>query len=213
MRKLIVVGVIFAVCVSIGYFLLRKADPLPVYEPYQLNPSLVDESLHHKKTGHTISDFSLTNQEGKTVTLEDLKGKVVVADFFFTTCGTICPLMSDQLERVQERYANEKDLLIVSHSVLPDNDNVEVLHRYAEQHQANPEQWYFLTGDQEEIFTLARKSYFAVLPGSDGAEEGFVHTQNFVLVDKLGRLRGFYDGTSSVEVDQLMNDMELLFME
>lgn len=211
-KNLAVVGLVFAVCVAIGYFIL-KDDRLPVYNPTDISLELVDPSIADKSQGHRVSDFNLTNQLGEEVTLANLEGKVYVTDFFFTTCGTICPKMTKQLERVHKKFADRTDVMIVSHSVTPDIDSVPRLKKYADKHGADPEKWIFLTGDQDQIFRLARKSYFAVVPGSSGAETGFVHTENFVLVDKERRLRGFYDGTSTEKVNRLMEDIQTLLEE
>lgn len=210
MKRIIgAVAAIFAISVTIGYFILDKKE-LPIYNPHDLNPELVDANLRKKTRGHTVSDFELTNQYGQTITGKNLEGKIYVVDFFFTTCGTICPKMTRQLERVQKRFKDEPSFMIVSHTVTPQNDTPGVLKKYGEKHGALPDKWWFLTGLQDHIFHLARKSYFAVIPGSSGAEEGFVHTENFVLVDKEGRLRGFYNGTRTEEVNQLMDDIKTL---
>jgi protein SCO1/2 len=142
-----------------------------------------------------------------------VKGRIVVADFFFTTCPTICPKMSVQMARVQEAFKDEDRLLLLSHSVTPELDSVPVLAEYAERHGADPARWRFLTGDRKQIYDLARKSYFAVLDEGDGGPDDFVHTENFVLVDGKGRLRGFYDGTSPKDVDRLIADIPKLLAE
>lgn len=195
----------------------EKADILPIYNPSEVNPELVDESLQNKGTGHVISDFSLTNHLGQEVSLSSYKGKILVVDFFFVSCPSICPKMTSQLERVQKKFKGDGELMILSHTVLPEKDTVEVLANYADLHEADPSQWHFLTGDKKEIYRLARKSYFVVKEAGpdegDGGESDFIHTENFVLVDKKGRIRGFYDGTSPTEVDQLMMDIQKLKKE
>ena len=201
---------VFAIGVGIAYSILKPSDELPVYSPAQLNPLVVDPSLRNSTAEHHILDFSLTDQEGRTVTLADAKGRVVLADFFFTTCGNICPIMSKQLERVQAAYKDEPRVLILSHSVTPELDSVETLAAYAELHEADPERWRFLTGDRRQIYMLARKSWFAVKDTGDGGPDDFVHTENLILADTLGRLRGFYDGTKSADVDRAIEDIRRL---
>src|SRR5699024_1509606 len=132
---------------------------------------------------HHIKDFELIDQRGDTLRLADLEGKVIVADFFFTTCPTICPKMSVQMARVQEEFKDEERLMLLSHSVTPEIDSVSVLADYAELHNADPDRWRLLTGDRAQIYRLARTSYFAALDEGDGGPDDFVHTENFVLVD------------------------------
>lgn len=207
-------GVIFFfVCVFIGYYIIKGEDRLPIYNPNEVNRELVDPSLWEVTSGHTVSDFKLTNQLGQDITQQDLDGKIYVTDFFFTTCGTICPRMTKQLKRVQDAFPNEEDLMILSHSVTPDIDTVEVLARYAEKHGVDSKRWWLTTGDQEHIFELARKSYFAVIKGESGAEKGFVHTENFVLIDKEKRIRGYYSGVTPSDVDRLIKEIDLLLAE
>ncbi len=201
---------LFLAAVIVGYFILRPSDEPAVFHPSQLDKRLVDESVRSEKGEHHISDFDLIDQEGKRITLADVKGKVLLADFFFTTCGSICPKMSTQMERVQERFLNDDRFLLLSHSVTPEVDSVAQLKLYAELHHADSRRWHFLTGDRAQIYRLARRSYFAALDEGDGGPDDFVHTENFVLVDQQGRLRGFYDGTKTVEVDRAMKDIAWL---
>ena len=205
-RKGLIVAVLFVATVYIVYLLLLPEKSLPVYTPADITDKLVDPSLQGSDQSHRIRDFTLLDQYGDTIRVERLRGKVYVADFFFTTCQSICPRMSDQMKRVEERFKGDQRIMLVSHTVFPEVDSAKILRRYAEEYNAG-DQWIFLTGDKSEIYDLARKSYFAVVdePSSEGPD--FIHTENFVLVDELGRLRGFYDGTNPKEVDQLMEDM------
>ncbi len=204
---------IAAVAIGVGYVLLKPSDQLPVYHPNQLDPRLVDPAVKGRKGEHHIADFDLIDQFGGHFTMADVKDRIIVTDFFFTTCATICPKMTNQLERVQEAYKDEDRLLLLSHSVTPEMDSVPVLAAYAELHHADPDRWRFLTGDRRQIYALARKSYFAALDEGDGGPDDFVHTENFVLVDRQRRIRGFYDGTSTVEVDRLIGDIAKLLKE
>jgi protein SCO1/2 len=214
--QLLILGGFAAIAIAaiiIGYFILRPGDALPVYHPNQLDPRLVDPQVKGMKGEHHISDFTLMDQHGGTVTLDDVGERIIVADFFFTTCATICPKMSTQLERVQKAYADEDRLMLLSHSVTPEMDSVPVLAAYAELHHADPRRWRFLTGDRMQIYRLARRSYFAALDEGDGGPDDFVHTENFVLVDPQRRIRGFYDGTSPKDVDRLIDDINTLLKE
>jgi len=199
--------------VLIAYNILNKKSPLPVYNPTDINPRLVDNSVSQRANGHVVSDFKLTDQTGQTITLKNVKGKVYVTDFFFTTCQSICPKMTTQLSRVAKTFKNDDRFMIVSHTVDPVTDNREVLSEYARINNIDPKQWLLLTGDTKQIYNLARKSYFAALdePSTEGPD--FVHTENFVLVDTHGRLRGFYDGTNPTEVDRLIGDIKILLDE
>lgn len=210
---LIIPALLLFIGIGIAYQMIKADRKLPVYSPIMLNPELVDESMQDVKKNHRIADFSLVDQNGQKFTHLDLAGKYYVTDFFFTTCPTICPDMSSQLMRVQKAYADDTDFMIVSHSVTPKIDSPSVLKAYAELYEANPTQWVFLTGDKKVIYDLARKSYFAATTEGDGGVDDFIHTENFILVDKEKRIRGFYDGTSPESVDKLIEDIEILQQE
>ena len=207
---LIISFAVMIIGVFIAYKMLDKPMPLKIYSPKDLNPELVDEDQRDVYKNHRIRDFKLVNQDGVSVTDSFLKDKIYVADFFFTTCPTICPVMSNELERVQEAFEGDLGIQIVSHTVQPEYDSPEILKEYAALHKANPNQWTFLTGDKSEIYSLARKSYFAVTTEGDGGISDFIHTENFVLVDKKKRIRGFYDGTSADDVNRLIKDIKIL---
>jgi protein SCO1/2 len=216
-RSLILRVAVFAVIliggITAGYFLLKPSDELPIFHPAQLDPRLVDPSLKGFEGVHHIKDFHLIDQFGGNFTLADAGDRIIVTDFFFTTCATICPKMTVQMERVQEAYKDDPRILLLSHSVTPEMDSVPVLAAYAELHHADPERWRFLTGDRKQIYDLARKSYFAAMDEGDGGPDDFVHTENFVLVDPQRRIRGFYDGTKATDVDRLIADIEKLLSE
>jgi protein SCO1/2 len=216
-RSLILRVAVFAVIliggITAGYFLLKPSDELPIFHPAQLDPRLVDPSLKGFEGEHRIKDFHLIDQFGGNFTLADAGDRIIVTDFFFTTCATICPKMTVQMERVQEAYKDDPRILLLSHSVTPEMDSVPVLAAYAELHHADPERWRFLTGDRKQIYDLARKSYFAAMDEGDGGPDDFVHTENFVLVDPKRRIRGFYDGTKATDVDRLIADIEKLLSE
>ena len=201
---------IFFTAVLVAYFMhFRPEKDLPIYQPSQLNPALVDVSLMREED-HRVSDFILVNQLGDTVTRSDVEGQILVVDFFFTRCATICPLMTKNLRRIHDRLDPDLPVQLLSHSVTPVADSVSVLRAYADKQKANPALWWFLTGPKSEIYSLARKSYFSCLDEGDGGFQDFVHTENVVLVDSEGRLRGFYDGTDSKAMSQLFSDLEFL---
>jgi len=205
-------SIIFIIGVFIAYF-IQKKDRLPIYNPADINPSLVDKSIRNVDHDHRIQSFSLINQLGDTITESTFEGKIYVADFFFTTCMNICPKMSKQMDRAAKEFKDDKEVMFISHSVTPESDSVSVLAAYAELYGADPSKWMLVTGDKKEIYDLARKFYFAVTSNGKGDSTDFIHTENFVLIDKEKRIRGFYDGTSSKEVDQLIDDIRILQKE
>lgn len=204
---------IFLASSAAAYFIMKPTPQLKIYQPSDLNPRLVDSSKQGVKEFHRVADFKLLNQLGDTVSQADLKGSVYVADFFFATCPTICPVMSSNISLLQEEFRDEPQVKFISHSVTPELDSVEVLYEYGQRYGVDPEKWLLVTGDKKQIYELARKSYFAVLDSGDGGVQDFIHTENFVLVDKEKRLRGFYDGTDDKEIEQLSKDIRILLKE
>jgi len=195
------------------YTLLSPQKSLPIYSPVDVNPRLVDASLQHVKKNHKIADFELINQKGQLITGANYADKIYVADFFFTRCGTICPIMTSHMKRIQEVFLYDDELLLLSHSVTPVMDSVPVLKLYAQNKGVVDSKWNLLTGEKKQIYELARKSYFAVLDEGDGGEQDFIHTEQFVLVDKQRRIRGYYDGTDLKDIDRLISDIYLLKKE
>ena len=192
------------------YNALKPKERLPIYQPASLNPDLVDSTLHYKRKYHTIANFDLINQNGKRITQEDYQGKIYVADFFFTTCPSICPIMTKNMLAIQEATINDDDIMLLSHSVTPQIDSVAQLKKYALEKGVIDSKWNLVTGDKKQIYELARKSYFAVLDDGDGGPYDMIHTENFILVDKKGRIRGTYDGTNTEEVEKLLDDIRIL---
>jgi protein SCO1/2 len=173
-----------------------------------VNAELVDSTIQEKRKYHTIADFSLTNQNGQTITQKNYEGKIYIADFFFTTCPTICPIMTKNMSSIQDRLGD--GVLLLSHSVTPQIDSVAQLKKYALEKGVDDSKWNLVTGDKKQIYELARKSYLAVKTDGDGGPYDMIHTENFILVDKERRIRGFYDGTKMEEVEELMKDLEVL---
>lgn len=212
--KILSLVVIVGVGIMVGYYIQQPEPRLPIINPSQLNPALVDDEVERTGRNHRVGDFALLNQNGDTTTQADLRGKVYVADFFFTTCPTICIDMAKNMRKLQAEFANDADVMLVSHSVTPEIDSVPVLRAYADKQNAIPGKWLFLTGDKEQIYNLARKHYFAVMePGATFNEHDFIHTDNFVLVDSQKRIRGIYVGTNDAEVDKLIKDIRILLQE
>ncbi|MEZ4889897.1 MAG: SCO family protein [Crocinitomicaceae bacterium] len=216
MKSIVLIVIVAIIGITLFYVNNQpKEAQLPIYNPVDINPEVVDTSLQRVGIGHTIGDFSFTNQNGQTITRKDVDGKVYVVEYFFTTCGSICPIMNTQMQRVQKKYAQHDDFKILSFTVDPKNDTVAQMKRYAAQHHANDKQWWFLTGDKEQLYDLARKSFFVLKPAEaenvGDAGSDFIHTNNFVLIDKKQRIRGYYDGTNPQSVDSLITDIEKLF--
>jgi protein SCO1/2 len=220
MKKILAFGLVVIISVIVAYFMItgKKNTKAPdVLNPIDLNPETVDQDLLQVGQGHKIGEFSFTNQDGQPIGLKDLKGKVFVAEYFFTTCQTICPRMNDQMQRIQQAFKDETNFKILSFTVNPEVDTVEQLKRYAQEHQAIAGKWHFLTGEKIKLYEAARK-YFFLLKKSEVENQGdvgsdFIHTNNFVLIDREQRIRGYYDGTNPKEVDKLIRDAKLILQE
>ena len=204
--SIIIWGVI---SVSLFYSILKPVEKLPIYQPASVNSELVDTTIVHKINYHKISDFSLTNQNGETVTQNKFDNKIYVADFFFTTCQSICPIMTKNMKEIQDKLIKDSEVLLLSHTVFPEIDSVEVLKKYAVENNVIDSKWDLVTGDKKEIYDLARKSYLAAKDNQFG-EYDMIHTENFVLIDKKKQIRGFYDGTDKQEIVRLFEDIKIL---
>ena len=198
------------VVIPIFYHLLKVDSRLKIYNPADVNPRLVHESILHVQKNHTIADFKLINQNGDTITNNEYEGKIYIADFFFTRCQNICIAMAYNMSELKEYYKNDNDILFLSHSVTPEIDSISVLKEYANNKGVIDGKWNVTTGRKKHIYELARKSYFAVLDEGNGDENDFIHTEQFILVDKERRIRGFYDGTDKNEMKKLKEDVVLL---
>jgi len=183
---------------------------LPIINPSDINPDLVDKSLQNKNKNHRVADFQLINQNGEKVTQADYKNKIYVTDFIFTRCQGICLAMTNNMEKLQNEFINNDDIMFLSMSVTPDIDSVPILREYATNKGAVDSKWNITTGNKRHIYDLARKSYFAVVKEGDGGLQDFIHTPNFVLVDKKKQIRGIYDGTKDKEITRLINDINFL---
>ena len=205
--------VLSVVIVGLFYIALKPKEVLPVYQPAMVTPELVDESIQYVKKYHTIAPFSMTNQNGQPITEKDYDNTIYVADFFFTTCPSICPIMTKNMYALQEKLADLPQVKLLSFSVTPQIDSVAQLKRYALKNKVDDARWNLVTGSKKEIYQLARKSYLVVKDDGDGGPYDMIHTENFVLVDKQKRIRGFYDGTQQEAMDAIYNDIKLLLTE
>jgi protein SCO1/2 len=191
-----------------------KETTLPFFNSANFTPEWIAESSSKYKDIHTIPEFKFTNQKGETVSNETYKNKIYVADFFFTSCPGICLRLAKNMGALQETFKDDKDVLLLSHSVTPVKDSVSVLKTYGIENNVNPNKWNLVTGDKNEIYNIARKGYFAdedFVKTQD--ESAFIHTENFILIDKKGRIRGVYNGTLAIEKDRILRHIQLLKKE
>ena len=206
-------GILSAAIVLLFFRALQPIPVLPIYQPAMVDPVLVDESIQYVKKYHRIDDFSLTNQNKENIAHEDYDDHIYVADFFFTTCPRICPIMTENMVYLQSLLNDLPEIKLLSFSVTPDIDTPEVLKAYAQQKGVNDSQWNLLTGDKKEIYNLARRSYLVVQEDGNGDEHDMIHTENFVLIDRQRRIRGYYDGTQREAMDQIRADIDILLQE
>ena len=188
----------------------QEKKQLPVYNPVDFKEKLVDKSVRNVSKNHTVANFSLTNQNGITITNKDYENKIYVVDFFFTSCPTICPIMTNNMLKIQDEFIDNDDIKLLSMSVTPEIDNVEILKQYAIEKGVNDSKWNITTGSKKHIYELARKSYFAVVEQGDGGLQDFIHTPNFILIDTKKQIRGIYDGTDENEILRLIEDIKIL---
>ena len=203
-KKFFIIFGILSVIIYFGiYNLLSPEKMLPIYSPRDINPELVDSTVQHIGNDHKIADFAFTNQNGEVITQKDYENTIYVADFFFTTCPTICPKMTDNMVWLQNQLKSNPEVKLLSFSVTPDIDTPDVLKKYAQEKGVDDSRWNLVSGNKKDIYYLARKSYLAVKTGKPKELYDMVHTENFILVDKNKRIRGFYNGTN---LDQPTND-------
>ena len=198
------------IVITTFYFVLQPKVTLPIYSPSMVSEELVEEDIRYIKKYHKINDFVLTNQNGELISQEFYQNKIYVADFFFTTCPDICPIMTGNMGYLQSELKNQTDVLLVSFSVTPNVDSVDVLRSYADLKKVDDAKWNLFTGSKKEIYELARKSFLVAKNDGDGGKYDMIHTENFVLVDKESRIRGFYDGTNEDEMKKLLVDITIL---
>lgn len=206
-------SVLCIIIIALIYNVLYIEPVLPIYQPAMVSEELVDSTIQHKMKYHKIADFKLLNQNGDIVTQDTYKDKIYVADFFFTTCKTICPIMTDHMFEIQKEIISDNDVMLLSHTVMPNTDTVKRLKIYATEKGVIDRKWNLVTGDKKEIYDLARKSYLAVKSEGNGDEFDMIHTENFMLIDKKRQIRGFYDGTKQEDIQKLLKDIEILKKE
>ena len=199
-----------AVILYLFYNALKPKVILPIYHPSMVNTELVDSTVQFIRKYHTIPNFSLVNQLGDTISQDTFKDKIYIADFFFTTCLTICPIMTGNMGAIQEAIKDQEDVLLLSHSVTPERDSVSVLYKYGIEKGVNPKKWHLVTGPKKDIYDLARKSYLVAKDEGGSGPFDLVHTENFVLIDKQKRIRGYYDGTDPAAIETLLEDLKVL---
>ena len=212
--RLAALAVVFVVGVVWGYYLLRPQQQLPVLSPSDLNPAVVADSLEGQGMNHTIGAWKLTDQSGTVRTQQNVANRIVVANFFFTSCQSICVDMAQNMRLIQSAYADDPRVQLLSHSVTPEADSVPVLAKYAVANGVDPKRWWLLTGPYSEINRLARTKYFAVMEeGQTWDEHSFIHTENLALIDGKGRIRGYYDGTNPDQARLLIKHVGWLLDE
>ena len=212
-KKNILLFLISSIVVTLGCFDKKIDEPmtLPFYNQADFTPEWIDDNDPSYGQIHKIDEFQFINQNGETIENDNFYGKIYVANFFFTVCPSICPKMTSNMDMVHDQFRNETDVMLLSHSVMPWVDSVQVLKKYAVDRGIDAENWHFVTGDVDEIYALARNSYFAEKEiGIAKDPEEFLHTENFILVDQLGRIRGVYNGTLELEVTRLIEDIKTL---
>lgn len=209
----IVFAILSIIIIAIIFNILNVEKPLPIYQPSMVNAELVDTSLVDVRKYHKISDFSLRNQNGEIITQDNYKDKIYVADFFFTTCQTICPIMTDHMYYIQKELKDDSEVMLLSHTVTPEIDSVAQLKKYALKKGVIDGKWNLVTGDKKQIYDLARKSYLAVKDYPFSGEYDMIHTENFMLIDKKRQIRGYYDGTNPDDIQRLIGDIKTLKKE
>ena len=206
-------SVVSIAAILMFYNVLKPEEKLPIYQPNMVSFQLVDSTLQHVKRFHKIKDFSLVNQNGEKVTNEDYRDKIYIADFFFTTCQGICPIMKENMIILQDEYKDDDQVYLLSHTVTPEIDTKEVLKKYSLEKGVIDSKWNLVTGDKKQIYNLARKSYLVAEDIEESELFEMIHTENFVLVDPERRIRGFYDGTDQESMNALIYDIKVLKKE
>lgn len=214
MKRIYFLALSFLLIVSCKEQSKEIANTLPFFNSAVFTPEWISKDSKHYDAIHKIPKFQFVNQDGRKITQEDYKGKIYVADFFFVSCPGICPILTKNMSDIQSEYQNDKDVLLLSHTVMPWRDSVPVLKDYANRNTIDSKKWNLVTGDKDEIYDIARHGYFAdedFVKTQD--EDAFIHTENFVLVDKKGRIRGVYNGTLKLEVERLKRHIAMLKKE
>lgn len=211
LSKIVMLSLLMILPIGIIFFVSKFGKNKYTLPVYFAEDSIVAEGGKYTVTSaFTVPDFNLIDQDGKAITQQQLRGSIYVADFFFVRCGSICPKMSTQLTRVQAEFEKDSTVKIVSFTVDPENDTVEVLRQYANDYNAIAGKWRFATGRKDSIYNLAQKGFFITAMEDKAHPVDFIHSDKLVLVDKRGWIRGYYNGTDLKEVDKLMTEIRVL---
>lgn len=208
-------------CLLLGVFACQnqpqndsRVEQLPYYDNPSFTPQWLEEDALSLESFHAIPTFELINQEGNTITEKTFTDKIYVADFFFTSCPGICPKMTDNMAILQEAFKDDDELLLISHSVTPSRDSVPELKKYAIAKGISSDKWHLVTGERADIYDLGRNYYFVEEDlGIEKEAEDFLHTENFVLIDKNRHIRGIYNGLNKTAIQQLITDIRTLKQE
>lgn len=213
-KIIVLISIIFLIACNESQQKYSRVETLPFYDEATFTPHWISPDDEILDSFHRISPFSLTNQEGEVVTEKDFKDKIYVVDFFFTTCSGICPNMTTNMMELQNEFLKDDEVLLLSHSVTPERDSVSTLKRYADDKGVLSQKWHLVTGTQQEIYKLGRKDYFVEEDlGLSKDEDEFLHTENFVLIDKNRHIRGIYNGLNKTSINQLIADIKTLKKE
>ena len=205
LKLILKIFLIYSIVFYFGCSQKKSSVLLPIYGEKKI---IAGDTIYHQ-----IASFNLTNQIDQVVNQNTTKNKIYIANFFFASCQSICPMMSNQLQEVQKAFLADDSVLILSHSVNPLHDTVAVLSNYGDTYGAKTNKWHLLTGNKKQIYDLAKTSYLVNAFEDDGSPEGFLHSELFLLIDKKARIRGMYDGTNTSEVKKLIEDVKLLKQE
>lgn len=214
MKKILFIISAILLLISCSEKKISEQESLPFFNQADWTPQWIKPTdLKYSKI-HKIPAFSFLNQDGKIITEKNVEGKIYIANFFFTSCRSICTKMSNNMSLLQKEYINDEDIYILSHTVNPETDSISRLKKYAEEHQINSKKWSLLTGEKSTIYHLAKKEYFAGDSiGFYQSGNEFLHTENFILIDKKRRIRGVYNGTLLVEIERIKEDIAILKKE
>lgn len=207
LKNILVLLMVFTFCNCKNDKTIKTVDKLPYFNSADFTPEW-------KKGQHKIPKFSFTNQNGEAITNKTYQGKIYIADFFFTSCSGICPKLTKSMSSLQETYKNEDDILMLSHTVMPWKDSVPLLKSYAVKNDINDKKWNLVTGNKDALYNIARRGYFADEDFTKTKDESdFIHTENFILIDKDGFIRGVYNGTLPIDVERLKRHIDILKKE
>lgn len=191
-----------------------RVEYLPYYNEESFTANWLTPGTKEEKEFHKIPDFSLTNQLGENITQKTFENKIYITDFFFTTCPGICPQMTGNMFKIQEEFKNDNEILLLSHSVMPKTDSIPLLKKYAKYNGVIDDKWHLVTGDKNEIYSLGRDHYFVENDlGEEKSIDDFLHTENFLLIDKEKHIRGIYNGLNRASIAQLIIDIKALKKE